>query len=130
MNFFACGIEFLYLMRLYLVVVLYTAECERIFSRLKLVKALILRNRLDYSLERIMQVALNGSSLAEAMLDGGEVDQALMYFFSRQNRNLKVPAKCQMQQTLVQKLDLLTWCLKVPHPEIVIEEKMQDSESS
>jgi hypothetical protein len=62
------------------------------------------------------------------MLDGGEVDQALMYFFSRQNRNLKVPTKYQMQQTLVQKLDLLTWCLKVPHPEIVIEEKMQNSE--
>ena len=82
--FYPC---FVYLMRLYLAVAISTAKCERIFSRLKLVKT-ALRNRLDYSLDRILQVALNGPSLEEAASEGGVSDQAMMYFFSRKNRNL------------------------------------------
>ena len=112
--FYPC---FVYLMRVYLIVVISTAECERIFSRLKLVKT-TLRNKLDYSLERILQVAQNGPSLKEAMSKGGIVDQALMYFFGRQNRNLKVPNKYKAQKDIVEKLDKIKWGIKVPHPEI------------
>jgi hypothetical protein len=114
-------------MRVYLVVVISTAECERIFSRLKLVKT-ALRNRLSYSLDRILQVALNGPSLAEAMAEGGLIDQALSYFFGRQKRNIRVPYKYMMEKKDVEKLDGIKWGIKVPHPEVIIERKNEVEE--
>ena len=87
-----------------------------------------LRNRLSYSLDRILQVALNGPSLAEAMAEGGLIDQALSYFFGRQKRNIRVPYKYMMEKKDVEKLDGIKWGIKVPHPEVIIERKNEVEE--
>jgi hypothetical protein len=103
-----------HVMRVYLVVILSSAECERIFSRLKLVKTR-LRNRLkNVTLEQILQVALNGPSLRE-FIDNGMMKQALTYFFSKTKRNAKAPSQ-YTDHFKKQTLQKLVWGTQWTYP--------------
>ena len=77
-----------------------------------------------------MQVALNGPPLEEACAAGGVVDQALRYFFSIQNRNLRVPDRYTMTKKERGELDALTWNISVPHPEVVSQQRPQEDKDN
>jgi hypothetical protein len=101
---------FFFLMNVYLVIIISTAHCERIFSRLKLTKT-ALRNKLKQdSLEQLLHVSLNGPPL-DKFIDSGMMEMALKYFFCMQRRNAKPPSKYvdEAAQALRAKLDLLKW---------------------
>ena len=105
-------------MKCFLVVIISTAECERVFSRLKLVKT-ALRTRLSNStLEQILQIALNGPPLQE-FIDSGLMKIALTFFFTRSNRNLKPPPS-YIDKELAAKLDKLQWTTDCEWPEHVL----------
>ena len=60
-------------------------------------------------------VALNGPSLKSAMAEGGLIEQALIYYFSRNDRKIgSVPGKFRSQKAYADKLDALVWNIKVP----------------
>ena len=90
----------------YLVTMLSTAECERVFSRLKLIKT-ALRNRLSQgTLEKLLHIALNGPATLEELNSSGILRLALTYFFPLKNRNVKPPAK-YIDMGIMRKLDKL-----------------------
>ena len=96
-----------YLMRFYLVVILSSAECERIFSRLKLVKTRLRNLLTKVTLEQILQVALNGPSLEE-FIKSGLMEQVLTYYFSKCNRNARSPLR-YTDHFLKLRLEKLVW---------------------
>jgi hypothetical protein len=100
-------------MSAYLVVIVSTAECERVFSKLKLIKT-ALRNRLSQStLEQ-----LNGPKTLEEFESSGIVKDSLTYYFSLKDRNVKPPPS-YINMDLMRKLDKLSWktTCKFPVPE-------------
>jgi hypothetical protein len=103
-------------MSAYLVTIISTAECERVFSKLKLIKT-ALRNRLSQStLEQLLHVALNGPKTIAEFRTSGLLKEALTYFFTLKNRNAKPPAE-YINRELMRKLDRLKWTTSCRWPD-------------
>lgn len=76
-------------------------------------------------------VALNGPPLKDAMAEGGVVEQALAYFFSRNDRKIgNVPAKFSQRKDLAAKLDKIRWNVKVPPLPVAIPDKVFDEKGA
>jgi hypothetical protein len=110
---FPCFLQ--YIMRAYAIAIFSTAECERVFSKLKLVKTK-LRNRLSQkTLEQLLQISLNGPPPSE-FVSKGYMKMALTYYFTLKNRNAKPPRE-YIDLTLMRQLDKLQWGTSCKFPE-------------
>jgi hypothetical protein len=117
---------FAFLMACYAVVIVSTAECERVFSLLKLIKT-ALRNRLcNINLEKLMHVAVNGPSL-QVFVSSGMLTRALTYFFSRAKRNARPPRE-YIDHRLAIKLDKLEWGTSCTFPYVVARDQLLDEQ--